>query len=125
MSEVTIQPAPTAVPPAQQPADTAPRNDAQALVEALAENQQLKYDLAQAEAKLAAALAASSKPSKFSGLKKFGASILAALTTPEAIKVEKSLAVVALMRALILVPSLAAVIDIILAALGGPSVGVK
>ena len=52
-------------------------------------------------------------------LKKFGASILAALTTPEAVKAEKSLAVIALTRAAILVPSAAVVIDIIVKALGG------
>ena len=55
-------------------------------------------------------------------LKKFGASILAALTTPEAVKVEKSLLVVALTRAAILVPTVAVLIDILVKALGGPGV---
>lgn len=52
-------------------------------------------------------------------LKKVGASIAAALTTPEAIKAEKSIAIIALTRAAILVPASAVVIDVIVKALGG------
>ena len=43
--------------------------------------------------------------------KKFLASILAGLSTPEAVKIEKSIAVVALTRLLILGPSAAFIID--------------
>lgn len=109
------------VQPTEQP------SDAQKLADALARNKALDNEVTSLKAQLQSALAPKPQsPSKFKeALKKFGASILAALTTPEAIKVEKSLAVIALTRALILVPALAAVIDIILAALGGPSVGVK
>ena len=103
------------------------QTDAQKLADALAKNAALDNEVTLLKQQLDQALSPKPKsPSKFrEALKKFGASILAALTTPEAIKVEKSLAVIALSRALILVPALAAVIDIILAALGGPSVGVK
>lgn len=55
-------------------------------------------------------------------MKKFLASLLAALTTPEAVKAEKSLAVIALTRFAILVPAAAVVIDFIVGLLGGPSV---
>lgn len=55
-------------------------------------------------------------------LKKFGASLVAAFSTPEAIKAEKSLVVVALTRAAILVPSAAVLIDLLVKALGGPAV---
>lgn len=55
-------------------------------------------------------------------MKKFFASLLAALTTPEAVKAEKSLAVIALTRAAILVPAAAVVIDFVIGLLGGPSV---
>ena len=57
-------------------------------------------------------------------LKKIGASLLAALTTPEAIKAEKSLAVIALTRLAILVPAGAGVVLVIIKALGGPDTGV-
>ena len=117
-----VQPEVTAPPVATTPAVP---TDAEKLAKAIAENQQLKYDLAQAEAKLAAQLQKKGSSPFMSGLKKFGASVLAAFTTPTAIKAEKSLAVIAFTRFLILVPGAAAVIDIILAALGGPSVGVK
>ena len=46
-------------------------------------------------------------------MKKFLWSIAAALTTPEAVKAEKSLLVIVLTRAAILVPSAALVIDVI------------
>jgi len=52
-------------------------------------------------------------------LKKVGVSIAAAFTTPEAVKAEKSLAVVALLRAAVLIPSAAVIIDIVVKALGG------
>ena len=55
-------------------------------------------------------------------IKKIGASILAALTTPEAIKAEKSLAVVALVRLAVLLPGAAVLIDLLVKALGGPGV---
>jgi hypothetical protein len=55
-------------------------------------------------------------------VKKFLAGIAAALTTPEAIKAEKSLAVIALTRAAILIPAAAVVIDFVIGLLGGPSV---
>ncbi len=45
--------------------------------------------------------------------------VLAALTTPEAIKAEKSLATLVLTRAAILIPSAAGVIYVIVRALGG------
>lgn len=57
------------------------------------------------------------------GLKKFAASVASAFTTPEAIKAEKSLAVVALTRLAILLPSAAVLIDVLSHALGGPAVG--
>ena len=44
-------------------------------------------------------------------VKKVLASIVAALSTPEAVKIEKSIAIVALTRLLILVPSAAFIID--------------
>lgn len=44
-------------------------------------------------------------------MKKFLWSVLAAFTTPEAVKAEKSLAVVVLTRAAVLVPSAAFVIE--------------
>lgn len=49
--------------------------------------------------------------------KKILLGILAAFTTPEAIKAEKSLAVIVLVRAAILIPSAAVIIDIIVKAL--------
>jgi hypothetical protein len=52
-------------------------------------------------------------------LKKFAASILAAFTTPEAVKAEKSLAVIGLTRAAVLIPSAAFIIKIVVQALGG------
>lgn len=52
-------------------------------------------------------------------LKKFAASVAAALTTPEAVKAEKSIAVIALTRAAILIPSAATVIAVLVKALGG------
>lgn len=52
-------------------------------------------------------------------MKKFLWSLAAAFTTPEAIKAEKSLAVIALLRAAVLIPSAAVVIDIVVKALGG------
>lgn len=55
-------------------------------------------------------------------LKKLGASIAAAFTTPEAIKAEKYLAVVALTRLAILLPGVAVLIDLLVKALGGPGV---
>lgn len=45
--------------------------------------------------------------------------IAAALTTPEAIKAEKSLATIVLTRAAILVPAAGVVIDVVVKALGG------
>lgn len=48
-----------------------------------------------------------------SKFKKFAASMLAAFTTPEAVKAEKSLLVIALVRFAILVPAAAAFVDII------------
>lgn len=56
------------------------------------------------------------------GVKKFLASLAAAFTTPDAVKAEKSLAVIALTRLAILAPSLAVVISIIVHSLGGPGV---
>lgn len=47
-------------------------------------------------------------------MKKIALGILAAFTTPEAVKAEKSLAVVALTRAAILIPSAAAGITLII-----------
>jgi hypothetical protein len=104
-----------------------PQPDAQQqLAKALEENKLLQQKLAAATTAYANALKPTPKSSKFTnGLKKFGASLLAVFSTPEAVKAEKSLAVIALGRALILLPSLGVVIDVILAALGAPSVGVK
>lgn len=86
-------------------------------------NAQLQAEVAQLTtpkppSKPAAAAAATGK-----GVKKFLASLASAFTTPEAIKAEKSLAVVALTRLVILLPSAAIVLDIILKSLGAPSVG--
>lgn len=50
-------------------------------------------------------------------MKKILLGILAALTTPEAIKAEKSLAVIVLTRAAILVPSAALLIDMLVKSL--------
>lgn len=58
-------------------------------------------------------------PSK---VKKFLASLVAAFSTPEAVKSEKYLAVVALTRAAVLIPGAAVLIDLAIQALGGPSV---
>lgn len=52
-----------------------------------------------------------------STLKKILYGLLAAFTTPEAIKAEKSLAVIVLTRAAVLVPSAAILIDIVIKAL--------
>jgi len=52
-------------------------------------------------------------------MKKVLFSILAAFTTPEAIKAEKSLSVVGLTRALILLPAAGFVIKALIVALGG------
>ena len=52
-------------------------------------------------------------------LKKIGASVLAALTSPDAIKAEKSLAVLVLVRLAITVPALALGIDFVVKLLGG------
>lgn len=62
------------------------------------------------------ALKAKEKPGK---IKKFLASLVAAFSTPEAIKAEKYLGVVALTRAAILVPSAAGLIYVAVKALGG------
>lgn len=51
-------------------------------------------------------------------LKKIGASILAALSTPEAISAEKSLAVIVIVRLAILVPSAAFLLDALAKFLG-------
>ena len=50
-------------------------------------------------------------------LAKFARSLFAALSTPEAIKAEKSLAVIVLVRLAILVPSAAIIVDVIVKAL--------
>lgn len=52
-------------------------------------------------------------------LKKVLWSLAAALTTPEAVKAEKSLAVVVLARAAILIPAAAYAINLLIKALGG------
>jgi hypothetical protein len=83
--------------------------------------------IAQLKAQLAEATkAADSKPSFGSKLgavaKKFGASLMAALSTPEAVKTEKYLAVIALTRIAILLPGAAILIDLLVKALGGPGV---
>lgn len=52
-------------------------------------------------------------------LKKIARSLLAALTTPEAIQAEKSLAVIVLVRFAILFPAAADVIYHVVKALGG------
>ena len=93
------------------------------LADAVASNAALQQELADLKAKLAAANA----PSKAAvatlatkkGLKKFGWSVFAVFTTPDAIKAEKSLAVVALGRAAILVPSAGVAIALVVKALGG------
>ena len=53
---------------------------------------------------------------------KIVASVLAAITSSEAIKVEKSVAVLAIARIVLFAPSLAVYADLISKALGGPSV---
>jgi hypothetical protein len=117
MSEPTPEPVPAAP-------DLQPVSSDQQLADALAEIKQLTAELDAAQA--ASLPAAPKKPSKTVAiLKKVGASLLAALTTPEAVKAEKSLAIVALTRALILLPGAAVIIDVILAALGAPHVGAK
>ena len=50
-------------------------------------------------------------------MKKFLASMLAAFTTPEAVKAEKSLLVIALVRFAVLVPAAAALVDVLVKAL--------
>lgn len=50
---------------------------------------------------------------------KFFASLLAAFTTPEAVKIEKSLLVIGLVRAAVLIPSAGFLIDYVVKALGG------
>lgn len=52
-------------------------------------------------------------------MKKILWSLAAALTTPEAIKAETSLAVIVLTRAAILVPSAAGIISLVIQFLGG------
>lgn len=52
-----------------------------------------------------------------STLKKVGAAVLAALTSPEAVKAEKSIAVLVLVRLAVTVPVLAVVIDVVVKAL--------
>lgn len=52
-------------------------------------------------------------------LKKLGASLAAAFSTPEAVKAEKYLAVVALARAAVLVPGAAFLIAALVKYLGG------
>jgi hypothetical protein len=52
-------------------------------------------------------------------LKKIAWSVAAAFTTPEAIKAEKSLAVIGLTRLAVLVPTAAVLIDLLVKALGG------
>jgi hypothetical protein len=96
------------------------------LEDAMASNAALQAEVAELKAKLEAAPA----PSRASvialgtkkGLKKLAASVAAAFTTPTAIKAEKSLAVVALTRAALLIPSAAVLIDLLVKALGGPGV---
>jgi len=60
-----------------------------------------------------------SEEEEVSTLKKILWSLLAALSTPEAIKAEKSLAVIVLARAAILVPSAAFLINALVKYLGG------
>lgn len=57
-------------------------------------------------------------------LKAIGAGIAAALTSPDAIKAEKSLAALALTRLAVLVPTAAGIVLVIIKALGGPDTGV-
>lgn len=51
-------------------------------------------------------------------MKKLFASLLAAFTTPEAVKAEKSLAVIVLVRLAVLVPSAGFAVDWLVKALG-------
>jgi hypothetical protein len=89
--------------------------------------EQLQQELADAR-NLINALQKEGKSAKAYGLrkslKKLGASIAAAFSTPEAIKAEKYLAVVALTRLAILLPSAAGVVLVIVKLLGGPDTGV-
>lgn len=71
---------------------------------------------------LQAELDARNKSGFKAGLKRVGAGILAAFTSPEAIKAEKSLLALALTRAAVLVPAAAVLIDLLVKALGGPAV---
>lgn len=52
-------------------------------------------------------------------LKKVGARVAAALTTPAAKAVEKQIAVISLKKAAIAVPAFAVAIDLVIKALGG------
>jgi hypothetical protein len=87
--------------------------------------EQLQQELADAR-DLINALQKEGKSAKAYGfrksLKKLGASIAAAFTTPEAIKAEKYLGVVALTRLALLLPGAAVLIDLLVKALGGPGV---
>jgi hypothetical protein len=51
--------------------------------------------------------------------KKLALGVVAALSTPEAVKAEKSLVVIVLVRVAILVPAAAFLIDAVVKALGG------
>jgi hypothetical protein len=93
------------------------------LTDALASNAALQKELRDLQAQLATAKAPSRAAvaalKTKSGLKKLAASVAAALSTPDAVKAEKSLAVVVLIRLAIFVPSIAAEIDLLTKALGG------
>lgn len=52
-------------------------------------------------------------------LKKLGASLLAGITSQEAVKAEKTLAVVLLTRAAVVIPGLVVYIDLIIKAING------
>lgn len=56
--------------------------------------------------------------------KKIVAGVAAALSSPDAIKAEKSLAALVLTRVAVLVPTAAGIVLVIIKALGGPDTGV-
>lgn len=80
--------------------------------------------IAELQAQLEQRVEADKQRSLKAKLAAIAAGILAALTSPEAIKAEKSIAALVLTRVAVLVPTAAGIVLVIIKALGGPDTGV-
>lgn len=80
--------------------------------------------IAELQAQLDQRAAADKQRSLKTKLAAIGAGILAALSSPEAVKAEKNLVALVLTRVAVLVPTAAGIVLVIIKALGGPDTGV-